>query len=524
MATYYKYQNPSEIGSAPTLDWGSVISNVNQNLQNQEKQRYENRESDKKLTNDILTKANEVSLTSDPNLNTLITNMGYDTKRNVFELQKKLESGQISRSDFTIANQNTSASIGQLNQFTKTYGSDYDKYLKDVQEGKTSAYADFMQKWKGGFQNFKDKKLIHNPNDGRLYVAELDDKGKVKEGPLGMVPMSTLVEVKNFDDKKIDVLAETNRYASAMKPFVEMVRVGKIETREQLENFKEFDDLVNNITEAIAKNEKGYASILTDTDGTYKITGDGSSSGKNIGLKNNGAGEMIPIIDTDMKTRTRDVIKEFLIAQTGVKETGTAVFSNNTSGSGRGKDTKPQDIPSVGKVVPMYGQKTNKLAGPTFSVSNIRINRGPGTMQEIGSVALRDGQLVINGYTVVGKETGSAETDYGKAGFTETKRTKFISNPIIKGKRAKGIEGLWSSSNGSQMEDIITRIPIPGGQGETFSSVAQAIEILEQKQQGMSSTRPVDNTEYTNITQTNKGTIGVKNGKWYDIKTGKPIQ
>lgn len=36
--------------------------------------------------------------------------------------------------------------------------------------------------------------------------------------------------------------------------------------------------------------------------------------------------------------------------------------------------------------------------------------------------------------------------------------------------------------------------------------------------------KPQPSTEYTNITETNKGKIGVKNGKWYDIKTGKPIQ
>jgi hypothetical protein len=385
-----------------------------------------------------------------------------------------------------------------------------------------------MQKWKGGFQNFKDKKLIHNPNDGRLYVAELDDKGKVKEGPLGMVPMSTLVEVKNFDDKKIDVLAETNRYAEQMKPFVELIRSGKIESLEALSNMPNFNDFVNNVTEAIAKNENGYASILTDTDGTYKITGEGASSGKGIGLKNNGAGRMIPIIDTDMTKRTRDIIKEYLIAQTGIKETGTAVFSpsRGTEG-GTGKGTKPQDIPSVGKVVPMYGKTTNKLQGPAFSVSNIRINKGPGLMQEIGGAALRDGQLVITGYLVEGKETASSDTDYGKGGFTVTKKTKFMSNPIIKGKRTKA-EGLWSDVNGAQMENIITRIPIPvepgeNFTGETFSSVAQAIKFLEEKQQGMSPTRPVKNTEYTNITETNKGTIGVKNGKWYNIKTGNPI-
>jgi len=159
MATYYKYQNPSEIGAAPTLDWGTVINDVNKTLQSQEQQRYENREFDKKITNYILTKVNEVVLTSDPNLNALVTNMSYDAKRNIFELKKKLEAGEISRSDFNIATQNTTSSVAQLNQFTKTYGADYDKYLKDVQEGKTSAYADFMQKWKGGFQNFKNKKL-----------------------------------------------------------------------------------------------------------------------------------------------------------------------------------------------------------------------------------------------------------------------------------------------------------------------------------------------------------------------------
>ena len=86
MATYYKYQNPSEIGAAPTLDWGTVINDVNKTLQSQEQQRYENREFDKKITNDILTKVNEVVLTSDPNLNALVTNMSYDAKRNIFEL------------------------------------------------------------------------------------------------------------------------------------------------------------------------------------------------------------------------------------------------------------------------------------------------------------------------------------------------------------------------------------------------------------------------------------------------------
>jgi len=470
MATYYQYQNPSEIGAAPTLDWGTVISNVNQNLQKQEEQRYENREADKKLTNDILTKANEVSLTSDPNLNALMINASYDIKKNAFEKQKMVESGQISRSDFTISNQNTSASIAQLNQFAKTYGADYDKYLKDVQEGKTSAYADFMQKWKGGFQNFKNKKLINNPTDGRLYVAELDDKGKVKEGPLGMVPMSTLVEVKNFNDQKIDVLAETNRYASQFKPFIEMVRLGKVETREQIENYPGFEDLVNNVTEAIAKNEKGYASILTDTDGTYSITGDGASSGKNIGLKNNGAGEMVPIITNEQKTRAREIVKEYIIAQTGVKETGTAVFSRSR-GTGGGTTKQPKYTPTVSDISRLNYKGTDNLRGVALGVDGVILSQGKGIEERVDALSYEGGKLKMKVTKISGTETDEVTTGDETGGGTVK---------VGEGKKniSEKTNVLNADEDYARMSIYIKKIPFPG-QDRNFRSLKEAERYLK---------------------------------------------
>jgi hypothetical protein len=50
-------------------------------------------------------------------------------------------------------------------------------------------------------------------------------------------------------------------------------------------------------------------------------------------------------------------------------------------------------------------------------------------------------------------------------------------------------------------------------------------EVLgETKKPTTKAAAPKKASEYTNITETNRGTIGVKDGKWYDIKTGKPIQ
>ena len=125
MATYYKYQNPSEIGAAPTLDWGTVINNVNQNLQNQEQQRYENREADKKLTNDILTKANEITASSDPNFGAILQKTADQMKSNTFIRYNLLKQGKISRSDYSIFNQNASSSIAQLDSFSKNWDKIY---------------------------------------------------------------------------------------------------------------------------------------------------------------------------------------------------------------------------------------------------------------------------------------------------------------------------------------------------------------------------------------------------------------
>jgi len=493
MSTYYKYQNPSEIGAAPTLDWGTVVKNVNENLQAQEEQRYENREADKKLTNDILTKANEITASSDPNLGAIMQKSADLIKFNNFERYKLLKEGKIGRSDFAIFGQNTKSSIAQLDGFVKNWNPIYTQALDLRKKGLTTDLANAVQDVVGGFQNFKDKKLIQG-NDGFLNTALIDpNTGKPYDSSLGIITTQTLANVQNYTDLRMNLQDEANKYAKDMKPFITVYMkdgVRTLETPKQKDN-PDYANFLDNAFNGVAVNNNKISDILT-TYGDYKTDltlKDSDNASKKITAKQSN-GTFIADITPEMREEAKKIFERQLLSQVKYEETPRAEFSPNTGGgAGTTKTPKPQDIPSVGKVVPMYGKTTNKLQGPAFSVSNIRINKGPGLMQEIGGAALRDGQLVITGYLVEGKETASSETDYGKGGFTVTKKTKFMSNPIIKGKRTKA-EGLWSDVNGAQMEDIITRIPIPEGQGEKFSSVAQAIKFLEEKQQGMSSTRP----------------------------------
>lgn len=497
MATYYKYQNPSEIGAAPTLDWGTVINNVNQNLQAQEQQRYENREEDKKLTNDILTRANEITASSDPNLGAIMQKSADLIKFNNFERYKLLKEGKIGRSDFAIFNQNTKSSIAQLDGFVKNWNPIYTQALDLRKKGLTTDLANAVQDVVGGFQNFKDKKLIQG-NDGFLNTALIDpNTGKPYDSSLGIITTQTLANVQNYTDLRMNLQDEANKYAKDMKPFITVYMkdgIRTLETPKQKDN-PDYANFLDNAFNGVAVNNNKISDILT-TYGDYKtdltLTDSDNASKKITAKQSNGT--FIADITPEMREEAKKIFERQLLSQVKYEETPRAEFAPQRAPAGE-KGPKPEEVVSAGKVIPMYGQKTNKLAGPAFNISNVRISQGPGITQEIKSVALRNGQVVINGYNVVGKTTGSG-VDFEKGTATETKRTKFTSTPVINGKRTKA-EGLWETVNGAQMEDIITRVPIPGRPGETFQSLDQAREFLIEEQKSFSPTKPVAGSKET---------------------------
>lgn len=61
------------------------------------------------------------------------------------------------------------------------------------------------------------------------------------------------------------------------------------------------------------------------------------------------------------------------------------------------------------------------------------------------------------------------------------------------------------------------------GANSTVNKGVKAQQAVIKKEKGKAQPQAASSA-YSNITETNRGTIGVKDGKWYDIKTGKPIQ
>jgi len=373
MATYYKYQNPSEIGAAPTLDWGTVINNVNQNLQNQEQQRYENREADKKLTNDILTKANEITASSDPNFGAILQKTADQMKDNTFIRYNLLKQGKISRSDYSIFNQNASSSIAQLDSFSKNWDKIYTSALDLRKKGLTTDLSNALQDVLGGFANFTDKKLVQG-NDGFLNTATIDPvTGKVLDNSLGILPMQTLNNVKNFTDLRINLQDAANKYAKDIKPFITVDMTGKIRTLEGIEQRKGYNSFLDNAFNAVAVNDNAIADILT-TYGDYKTDlnlKDSDDTSKKITAKQSN-GTFVSDITPKMRDEAKAIFEKQLLSQVKYEETPRAEFAPQRPLAG---DKGKKEVVTTTNDLSLASGKTIPGSGKYTGVSNFTIKQ-----------------------------------------------------------------------------------------------------------------------------------------------------
>lgn len=517
MPNYYQYQNPSEIGAAPTLDWGTVINNVNQNLQAQEQQRYDNREADKKLTNDILTRANEITASSDPNLGAIMQKSADLIKFNNFERYKLLKEGKINRSDFAIFGQNTKSSIAQLDGFVKNWNPIYTQALDLRKKGLTTDLANAVQDVVGGFQNFKDKKLIQG-NDGFLNTALIDpNTGKPYDSSLGIITTQTLANVQNYTDLRMNLQDEANKYAKDMKPFITVKMengVRTLETPDQIKN-KNYADFLDNAFNGIAVNNNKISDILT-TYGDYKTDltlKDSDNASKKITAKQSN-GTFIADITPEMREEAKKIFERQLLSQVKYEETPRAEFAPREPRGGGG-DKTPKYTPTVSDISRLNYKGTTNLKGVSLGVDGVIISKGKGIEDRIDAVSYEGGKLKMAVTKISGTETDELTT--GEA--TGTGNVK-----IGEGKKniSEITRYLNNKENYNTMSIYIKQVPFPG-QDRNFRSLEEAEKYLKDAYSRQKKIGGGQN-EYTNITETNKGTIGVKNGKWYDIKTGKPIQ
>lgn len=114
-------------------------------------------------------------------------------------------------------------------------------------------------------------------------------------------------------------------------------------------------------------------------------------------------------------------------------------------------------------------------------------------------------------------------------GDEQTLIKDFINKDLSQEDKYGGDDILVSLNSSGQVEVYKKSALIEGKNPNTLiTTLPDGYSNLKAKQPGKKENEAIiaegNNPKYKQITETNKGTIGVKDGKWYYIKTGKPVE
>jgi hypothetical protein len=491
MAEYLGYINPADAKANPTLDWGTVISDVQDTIVNQEKQRQANREKAAKDSAELAKELNNISLSRSQDINDFLTNSVYKAKDLNLEAHKLYTSGKINGKQLNIIQSNLKNGFNEFDALGKNISKIQEEYAKLSEQGKASFLADYNMNQLGNSLDLKNKVPYVDPATGLMYVAPLGANGSPDlsklDSPRWMLSQADM-------PLKFDYQAEADKYSKDLGKFEYILQkppAGGIWTADNIKESKGFNDWLEETSSAIASNTIRQASILGDrADSDYKTTSDPNSKDKNsiIMKKDYTTGVNTPVLTKEQIEESKTIVKNAILA----KVNSTLKQQENTyrpPSGGSGGDKEPK-YTSIQPTVDAGGNVIIPMSGVNVKTGSITEN-----ISDWGRVA-NSGKLFINyNYPVDVKDAGN--------NVTRTIQSKQVYEGSPEFNRRLG--QLINPSTGKKVR-----------------SLDEAMRYVNSISGGGNSSK--NNSEYTNLTETNKGTLGLKNGKWYNIKTGKIAQ
>jgi predicted DNA-binding ArsR family transcriptional regulator len=489
MAEYLGYVNPAETKANPTLDWSTVINDVRDTLVSQEATREATRQKAKQETNELYNSLNKISAGQNQGLNGFITNASYQSKNLLGEAYKLYTSGKIKGKEYTEIQNNMKASFNDINDVVKTMQTDYEKYMDLLGKGQTSIIDEYNQKQKGEALDLSNKEFYVDPLTGRGYI------GKIVNGKIDQSSLQPPAWIKNNGSTfigKVDVPKEIAPFTKDLGKFEYVLKnppAGGVWTTDNIAEKSEFKKFLDNAAKTVISSPYKMATILGQI-GDYTLTSDPKESGKDKILmqKDSSTGMNVPMLTPEQEKVAYDSVKNAILSQANQ----TIRQDENTyrpPAPRAGSDKEPK-YTSIQPAVDTGGNVIIPMSGVNVKTGSITEN-----ISDWGRVA-NSGKLFINyNYPIDIKDAGN--------NVTRTIQSKQVYEGSPEFNRRLG--QLINPSTGKKVR-----------------SLDEAMRYVNSISGGGNSSK--NNSEYTNLTETNKGTLGLKNGKWYNIKTGKIAQ
>lgn len=498
MAEYLGYVNPAETKANPTLDWSTVINDVRDTLAKQEAGREAKRQQAKQETNDLYNSLNKISAGQNQGLNGFITNASYQSKNLLGEAYKLYTSGKISGKDYTEIQNNMKGSFTDINDVVKTLQSDYEKYMDLSSKGQTSIIDDYNQKQKGDALDLSNKEFYVDPLTGRGYI------GKIVNGKIDQSSLQPPAWIKTNGSTfvgKVDIPKEIAPFTKDLGKFEYVLQkppAGGIWTTDNIAEKPEFKKFLDDAASSIASNPYKMATILGQV-GDYNLVDDPKQASKDNILmqRDSSTGMNKPMLTAEQEEEAKNTIKNAILSQvnkTVKQQEGTwHGFAPRSVGDSKPED--PNKTTFIGEPSYINRKRDGVTVGKAVPISGVTIKRAPGVVEQVNRVGIRDGKLFV-AYTTYNGTVGMKDGD------------------IMSSYKDKKERIIYEDKDRNAINE---RLRFVGGGFSDIDSAKSSLGPIE-------STSSNKNSGYTNITETNKGTLGLKNGKWYNIKTGKIAQ
>lgn len=441
----------------------------------------------------------------------------------VGEKARQYKAGKISKLDLDIYRSNAMAQIDLMNQANKRINEQGAEYAKQLADGKINPLFanDALE-----FGKAYDKNNLHselNP-DGTLTMYAYDDTDKnnpkiISKGDLSTFGQNSFTPIANYDiDKDISEFKKT--YPPVLTETLgATTKTGIKGISPEIENA--IDLKVNSLVAdknslAVANAQRPNGSVIhnvtdpNDIDETKKFlkerylnayspekTVDEALGRANLDLsRRKEAREAKKDKTTEIMVGTPTVINKAgeIISDVNVsKNTKSFPLGNVIIDSGQGKKQKATNI---------YVSPTGKMYMKVEETGFEGGGESKKVLTKEGEIKQREFEkwLEVNpeasGSDINARKPNSE--DYVTVSET-AKKPKVLMLDFGKDANEIGRYALRMGYKGAKelQDDFITR-----SGGDSF----------------------INTNNYSNVTETNRGTIGIKNGKWYDVKTGKEVK
>lgn len=282
------------------VDWGTIAKDLITTINTRKEKRDTEREKIETETQDLVRGMNELELGQDKTANQFILDGAAQSSQGLLELNRLFKNGQINQSDYARYRQTLKDDWTQLNTAFKTYNQDYATALAQLETGELSELGTKTFENYAGFADFQDKQIYVNPEDGRVFIATVED-GVIQTDPTKMLSVNNMMNRGKNLDKKFQMDTQTNSIAENLGRYV---KASPGMTIEDITRNPEFTSAESNAINSMLKNPNAVASILTDwaTEDYELVFNEADYDPSNVNqilVKTDSANRLVPLINVN---------------------------------------------------------------------------------------------------------------------------------------------------------------------------------------------------------------------------------